>query len=90
MNRNSMGIVPMLAAGALVAAGCGSTNPPCETDVTSVEQVRSASQEAEARLEVLKAQREQLDREIATTEAQRAELEKKKAELEAAIAELQG
>lgn len=83
-------LVSMLAAGSLAAGGCGSTNPPCDVNIATVEAARTAAESADARLAALQSQRDRLDAQIAANDSERAALEAKKAELEAAIAELEG
>ena len=83
-------LISLLAAGSLAAGGCGSTNPPCEVNVATVEAARTAADSADARLAALQSQRDRLEAQVAANETERAALEAKIAELEAAIAELEG
>jgi outer membrane murein-binding lipoprotein Lpp len=76
--------------GCLAVAGCGSTNPPCDTDLAEVDAARSAAQSTESQLAALQKERDALEAQIAKEEQRRAELEQRKKELEAKIAELGG
>ena len=82
-------VVPAVI-GCLAVAGCGSTNPPCVTDLNDVDAARTTAQSAEAKLAALKQQRADLEKRIAGEEGRRAELEQRKKELEEKIAELEG
>ncbi|MFN8177427.1 MAG: hypothetical protein U0167_05845 [bacterium] len=72
---------------AMLGTGCGS-NPPCETDLAAVDAARKAAADAEARLEDLKKQKQELEQQLAQEKSRSDELARKKAELEAKIAEL--
>ncbi len=57
-----------------VLAGCG-PNPPCAVDPSDVDAARAASKAADARLDVLNAERDRLEDELEEAEARRAQLE---------------
>jgi uncharacterized protein YdaU (DUF1376 family) len=77
------------AAFAIAGAGCGS-NPPCQTDIATVDAARSAAKSAEAKLEEAKQHQADLQRQIQAEQARQKDLEQRKAELEAKISELGG
>jgi len=80
-------VVVALFVAAILGSGCGS-NPPCETDLAAVDAARKSAADAQARLDDLKRQKEQLEAQLAQEKTRNEELAKRKAELEAKIAEL--
>jgi hypothetical protein len=80
--RSPKWIAIVAAAGGVATAGCGSTNPPCPTDLAEVEAARKEAQSAEQRVAELNSRKEQLESQIAAEDARRAELERRKAELQ--------
>ena len=78
-----------LVAFALAAAGCGS-NPPCQTDIATVDAARSAATASEADLEEAQRRQAELARQADEELARQQELVRRKVELQAQIDELGG
>ena len=77
------------AAFVVASAGCGS-NPPCQTDIATVDSARTAAKAAEQKLEQAKQRKADLEQQIEAEKARQQDLEKRKAELETKISDLGG